>query len=65
MFKLPKCRCCNRPWLPAMDVTASQGYCRKCRKERREAARQALDLHPITAADLDGPYLLPRRHRVV
>lgn len=63
MIRLPKCRHCGRNWLPCDGVVASRGFCGRCRQDRRNIAKAAFDLHPITAADHDGIYLIPRtRH---
>jgi len=63
MITRPRCRYCNREWVPAIGVAATQDYCRRCRKARREKAKRAFGLRPLTAADFDGPYLLPRARR--
>ena len=63
MLSLPRCRNCNRHWRPAAGVVASSGYCSRCAKARRAAATARFELKPITKADLQGPYLLPRRFR--
>lgn len=60
---LPTCRCCGNYWRPAPGLVADAGYCKKCAKERRAVAASRLGLKPITAADLTGRYLLPRRFR--
>lgn len=59
----PKCRCCGRFWRPPSGVSASQSYCKRCSKQRREQAEQALGLKKPTKNDFSGPYLLPRRFR--
>lgn len=60
MLKLPKCRHCNRSWLPCGGAVASRDFCGRCCQERRDIAKAAFDLHPITAADHDGIHLIPR-----
>jgi hypothetical protein len=60
---LPRCRNCNRHWRPAAGVVACRGYCMRCAKGRRAAATSRFQLKPIANADLQGPYLLPRRLR--
>jgi hypothetical protein len=62
-LSLPRCRNCNRHWRPAEGLMASSGYCPRCAKARRAAATSRFELKPITRADLQGPYLLPRRLR--
>jgi len=59
----PRCRHCNREWMPGHGVVAAEDFCRKCRKERRAKAKRAFGLRPLTPADFDGPYLLPRARR--
>lgn len=56
----PKCRFCQRYWTPQDGVVASSTYCSACSGERRALAAEHLDLRPLTAADVVGPYLLPR-----
>jgi hypothetical protein len=60
MITRPLCRMCSKPWAPPPGMTASQGYCRRCRKQRRTIAKRVLSLGPVTPNDLDGPYLRPR-----
>jgi hypothetical protein len=62
-LSLPRCRNCNRHWRPAEGVAASSGYCTRCTKARRAAATSRFQLKRITNANLQGPYLLPRRLR--
>lgn len=62
-LSLPVCRHCGLHWRPGEGVVADAAYCKKCAKERRAAATSILGLKRITAADLQGPFLLPRRFR--
>jgi hypothetical protein len=62
-LSLPQCRNCNRYWRPAQGVVADGAYCKKCAKERQSIAAASLGLKRITASDLTGHYLLPRRFR--
>jgi hypothetical protein len=63
MFELPKCRHCGRQWKPRLGVVADHSFCSRCKNDRREIAKQNLDLRPLRETDFDGPYLLPRRLR--
>lgn len=61
----PRCRFCSRPWTPTEGVSAEQVYCLLCSESRHAAAAKAFDLRPLTPADFDGQYLLPRSRRAV
>lgn len=60
---LPKCRCCGSFWRPAPGVNATAAYCKRCARLRRAEATVTMGLKPITASDLSGKFLLPRRLR--
>lgn len=57
------CRYCGKPWRPADNVVATEGYCSDCSKERRSIAGRAFGLRPIEPADIDGPYVIPSAFR--
>lgn len=59
----PTCRHCGRLWRPAQGVVADKGHCPKCSAERHAEASKRLGLKSITAVDLTGNFLLPRRLR--
>lgn len=59
----PQCRFCQRYWTPEDGVVASSTYCSVCSDERRAVAADHLDLKSLTAAEVAGPYLLPRMLR--
>jgi len=61
MLQLPRCRHCQRLWKPRSGVVASQAYCHRCQKERREIAREVFSLRPLTADDLRGPFVQLKR----
>jgi hypothetical protein len=60
----PRCRSCGRALELEEGVVAASSYGQCCSAARREAAQRAFGLRPIIAADFDGPYLLPRDHRL-
>lgn len=62
-LSLPTCRHCGRYWRPSQGVVADVAHCKECAKERQAVASSALGLKRITAADLSGQFLLPRRFR--
>jgi hypothetical protein len=62
-LSLPTCPHCGRYWRPGQGVVACAAHCKKCAKERRVVASSRLGLKRITAADLSGQFLLPRRFR--
>lgn len=62
-LSLPKCGFCGRYWRPPQGMVADSGNCQKCSLERRKIASSSLGLKPITAADVTGNFLLPRRLR--
>jgi len=66
MLMFPKCRHCGRKWHPQEGAVASRDYCQVCHKDRREVAKRKFSLRPLSAADFNGPYLLPKalRHKV-
>lgn len=61
----PRCRFCSRPWTPAEGVSAEQAHCPLCSESRHTVAAKAFGLRPLTPADFDGQYLLPRSRRAV
>ena len=63
-LKLPTCGQCGSDWSPAQGVVADSGHCKRCAKERHAVATSHLGLKRITAADLSGRFLLPRRFRL-
>lgn len=64
MLKLPRCGYCRRRWMPESGAVASRDFCGHCRQERRRLAIAAFSLRPVTPADFDGDYLLPRAMRL-
>lgn len=62
-LSLPKCQHCGRYWRPAQGVVADRANCGRCASERRAIASSALSLKPLTAADVIGSFVLPRRLR--
>jgi len=60
---LPKCRYCGHPWRPPVGVVANRAYCPRCSDGRREYAREAHGLRPLTQEDFDGDCLLPAAQR--
>jgi hypothetical protein len=65
MLKLPRCKHCNRIWLPSHGTVASKDFCNRCRRERRLTAQKVFGLRPITPEDTNGRYILPRAQRGV
>jgi hypothetical protein len=60
----PRCRSCGRALKLEEGAVAASSYGQCCSSARRDAAQRAFGLRPISAADFDGPYLLPRDRRL-
>jgi hypothetical protein len=63
MLTLPRCEHCNRVWFPRRGTVASKDFCDRCRRDRRNIAKEAFGLKALTAEDADGRYILPRALR--
>lgn len=57
----PRCRHCGRYWTPKSGLAAFRDYCQQCSAQRREKAKRAFGLRPLSAEDVADGYLRPRR----